>query len=213
MTAYPGRPPLRRVVPVLLHGIWSGAPTRMKVLLAVSGGVFMALLAIWLGHVFDVRTVWAWIGLLIYLAVAVAMGAVMNVLSVVRSRRKTLWWGTLPSGVTVLAFGRRTRDGGTFLHGLAAWPRGTGTAIPHLIEVISASRMVRQPVTLGAANQALVVLYRRLGFVETGERSLLSGRGMIQRASDIGQGRSDETRRPRQEVRGPPAWQPERSRD
>jgi hypothetical protein len=108
----------------------------------------------------------------------------MNVLSVVRSRRKTLWWGTLPSGVTVLAFGRRTRDGGTFLHGLAAWPQGTGTAIPHMIEVISASGMLRQPVTLGAANEALVVLYRRLGFVETGERSLLSGRGMIQRASD-----------------------------
>jgi hypothetical protein len=184
MTAYPGRPPLRRVVPVLLHGIWSGAPTRMKVLVAVSGGVFMALLGIWLGHVLDVGVVWVWIGLLIYLPLAVAMGAGMNVFNVVRSRRKSVWWGILPNGVTVVAFGRRTRDGGTFLHGLAAWPRGTGAAIPHLIEVLNASGMLHEPVTLDAANEALMVRYRRLGFVETGDRSRLGGYRMIERATD-----------------------------
>jgi hypothetical protein len=95
-----------------------------------------------------------------------------------------MWWGTLPNGVTVIAFGRPTPDGGTFLHGLAAWPRGTGTAIPYLIEVVSASGMLSEPVTLGAANEALMVIYRRLGFVETCERSRFSGHAMIQRPAD-----------------------------
>jgi hypothetical protein len=81
MTAYPGRPPLRRVVPALLHDSWGGAPKQMKVMVVALGGALVALLGIWLGHVLDVPIVSAWIGLLIYVPIALAMGAAMNVVT------------------------------------------------------------------------------------------------------------------------------------
>jgi hypothetical protein len=173
-------------MPVIWHGTWRATPSRTKVLLTAVGAIVVALWGYMLAAT-GAQWIW-WFGFLVCLPVVViASWAVVMAVSVchaVRSRRKVVWWGRSPNGVSVVAFGRSTADGGTVLSGAGAWPRGTGTAIGYLMRLADASGLLTAPVTLSAAHEKLVTVYEHVGFVATGERSLGGGFEMIRRLTD-----------------------------